>query len=217
PDNPREFLYRGTYEPARVRPEVIHVAGWSEPFVLEVLETRHGHVLNPTLAEEPADVLSLAWTALGPTREMDAILPLMRARNFAEFERAVDLFDMPALSFVYADAAGNIGYKASGLLPVRPAGDGRVPRPAWTGQHDWLGTIPKAELPQAYNPPEGFIVAANNLPAGAPYPYYIGDDFSPWRAQRIRELLSGAAGLTLGDMQAIQGDITNTHARRMLP
>src|SRR5690606_8533490 len=98
PANPREFLYKGVYEPARVREEIIHVAGRAEPVVLEVLETRHGPVLNPVIDEEkqPADVLALAWTALGPTREIEALVPLMRARNFAEFERAVDLFDMPA-------------------------------------------------------------------------------------------------------------------------
>ncbi|MFS8664859.1 MAG: penicillin acylase family protein [Limnochordales bacterium] len=217
PDNPREFLYQGAYEPARVRREIIHVAGRSDPVVMEVLETRHGPVLNPLLDEEPADVLSLAWTALGGTRELNALLPLMRARNFAEFERAVDLFDMPALSFLYADAAGNIGYKASGLLPVRPAGDGRVPRPAWTGEHDWRGTIPKSELPRSYNPPEGFIITANNLPASPPYPHYIGDGHFPWRAQRLRQVLAQATGATVADMQALQLDLTNTHAQRMLP
>ncbi|HEY8418215.1 MAG TPA: penicillin acylase family protein [Limnochordales bacterium] len=217
PDNPREFLYRGVYEPARVREELIHVAGRSEPVVLEVLETRHGPVLNAVVGEELADALSFAWTALGPTRELDGLLPLMRARNFAEFERAVDMFDMPAVSFLYADAAGNIGYKASGLLPIRPAGDGRVPRPAWTGEHDWLGTIPKNELPRSYNPPEGFIVAANNRPAGDGYPHYIGDNFYPWRAWRIREVLAEAADVTVADMQALQLDMLNTHARETLP
>lgn len=217
PNNPREFLYKGAYEPARVRQEVIYVAGRSEPVVMEVLETRHGVVLNPVIDEEPADVLALAWTALGPTRELNALLPLMRARNFEDFERAVDLFDMPALSFLYADAAGNIGYKSSGLLPIRPTGDGLVPRPGWTGEYDWLGTIPKDELPRSYNPPEGFIVAANNLPAREPYPHYIGDNFDPWRAHRIREVLEQATGFTLADMQALQLDIVNTHARRTLP
>ncbi|OUN01164.1 MAG: hypothetical protein BAA04_13240 [Firmicutes bacterium ZCTH02-B6] len=217
PSNPREFLYKGVYEPAQVREEVIQVAGRQEPVVIEVLETRHGVVLNPVIDEEPADVLAMAWTALGPTRELNAILPLMRARNFQEFERAVDLFDMPALNFLYADAAGNIGYKASGLLPIRPTGDGRVPRPAWTGDYDWLGTIPKAEMPRSYNPPEGFIVTANNLPAREPYPHYIGDNFHPWRANRIREVLEQANGFTIADMQALQLDIVNTHAQRTLP
>ncbi len=218
PENPKEFLYQGRWEPATVRTELIHVKGRSEPVVYEVLETaRHGPVLNPVLDDAVADVLSLAWTALGPTREINALLPLMRARNFEEFEAALDQWDMPALSMLYADVHGNIGYKATGLLPVRPAGNGRYPVPAWTGENDWLGTIPKSELPRAYNPEAGFIVAANNLPADAAYPHYIGDEFAPWRALRITELLAAGHGFTADDMRAIQTDIVNTRARHMAP
>jgi len=219
PDNPREFLYQGRWEPATAREEIIYVKGRSEPVVYEVLETaRHGPVLNPVLDEEGVhDVLSLRWTALGPTRELNALLPLMRARNFAEFEAAVDLWDMPALSLLYADAEGNIGYKATGLLPVRPAGAGRYPVPAWTGDYDWLGTIPKEDMPRAYNPESGFIVTANNAPADTAYPHYIGDQFDPWRALRITEVLAAGAGFTADDMRALQLDVLNVHARAVAP
>lgn len=218
PDNPQEFFYRGEWEPARVREEVIHVKGRSEPVVYEVLETpRHGPVLNPILEDELHDVLSIQWTALGATREINALLPLMRASNFEEFEAALDMWDMPALSLLYADVEGNIGYKATGLLPVRPAGGGRYPLPAWTGEHDWVGTIPKDEMPRAYNPDSGFIVTANNLPVDADYPYYIGDEFGPWRALRITEVLAAGDDFTVDDMRELQLDIVNTHARYMLP
>lgn len=218
PDNPREFLYQGRWEPATVREEVIHVKGRSEPVVYEVLETaRHGPVLNPALDDPVADVLSIQWTAFGATREINALLPLMRATNFEEFEAALDAWDMPALSMLYADVDGNIGYKATGLLPVRPAGGGRYPLPAWTGEHDWLGTIPKSDMPRAYNPEAGFIVTANNLPVDEDYPYYIGDGFAPWRALRITEALAGGDAFTAEDMRALQVDVVNTRARHMLP
>lgn len=219
PDNPREFLYKGEWEPATVREELIYVKGQDDPVRLEVLETRrHGPVINPIVDEEQVtDVLSLAWTAFESTREFEALIGLMRATDFAAFETAVDMFDMPALSFLYADAAGNIGYKASGLLPVRPGGDGRLPRPAWDGEHDWLGTIPKAEMPRSYNPDAGFIVTANNLPADANYPHYIGDGFDPWRGLRITDVLSQRDDFDVADMQTLQLDVTNVHAEHMLP
>src|SRR5690625_2869072 len=118
PDDPTQFLYKGEWEAATVRTETIHVKGRSTPVTLDVLETkRHGPVLTPALPNDTADVISIAWTALGATREINALLPLMRARNFGEFETALDDFDMPSLSFLYADVEGNIGYKAVGLLP----------------------------------------------------------------------------------------------------
>lgn len=220
PDNPRQFLYKGEWETADVRTEVIYVKGRETPVTMEVLETkRHGPVLTTSRIGDGGDVISIAWTALGETREINALLGLMRARNFDEFERVLDKFDMPSLSFLYADVEGNIGYKAVGLLPRRPDVPlaGRVPLPAWDGEYDWLGTIPKDEMPRAYNPPQGFIVTANNLPADAAYPYYIGDEHYPWRALRIVELLEQRDDFTATDMGRIQLDALNTHARHMAP
>lgn len=220
PDNPRQFLYKGQWENADVRTEVIHVKGSSVPVTLEVLDTRrHGPILTPALPDDTADAISIAWTALGATREINALLPLMRARDFDEFESALDDFDMPSLSFLYADVEGNIGYKAVGLLPRRPRREhaGRIPQPAWEGEYDWLGTIPKNELPRSYNPESGFIVTANNLPADDVYPHYIGDGHHPWRALRITELLEARSDFSVADMRRMQMDAFNTHARRMNP
>src|SRR5690625_1672253 len=132
---------------------------------------------------------------------------------------ALDDFDMPSLSFLYADTEGNIGYKAVGLLPRRPNAEhaGRIPQPAWDGEYDWLGTIPKSELPRSYNPDSGYIVTANNLPADDAYPHYLGDAHHPWRALRIEEVLELRDDFTIGDMRQLQLDATNTHARRMAP
>src|SRR5690606_31851201 len=51
----------------------------------------------------------------------------------------------------------------------------------------------------------------------AAYPHYIGDEFAPWRALRITELLAAGHGFTADDMRAIQTDIVNTRARHMAP
>lgn len=220
PDDPQQFLYKGEWEAGTVRTEEIKVKGRAEPVVIDVVETpRHGPVLTPALPDGTEDVISIAWTALGATREMNALLPLMRATDFDEFETALDDFDMPALSFLYADKAGNIGYKAVGLLPLRPDEQfvGRIPVPAWEGRYDWLGTIPKDELPRSYNPDAGFIVTANNLPADDVYPHYIGDEHSPWRALRIAEVLADGDGFVPEDMSTLQTDALNVHARRMVP
>lgn len=220
PDNPQQFLYKGEWETADVRSEVIEVKGRSTPVTLDVLETkRHGPVLTPALPDDTADAISIAWTAFEGTREIKALLPLMRARNFDEFETALDDFDMPSLSFLYADNEGNIGYKAVGLLPRRPNAEhaGRIPQPAWDGEYDWLGTIPKSELPRSYNPDAGYIVTANNLPADDAYPHYLGDGHHPWRALRIEEVLEPRDDFNIGDMRRLQLDATNTHARHIAP
>ena len=71
---------------------------------------------------------------------------------------------------MYADTAGNIGYQLPGAMPQRGRGDGRTPSPGWDARYDWEGLIPFAELPYAYNPPGGFLVAANQPVIGRQYP-----------------------------------------------
>ena len=62
---------------------------------------------------------------------------------------------MPIQNWVYADVDGNIGYLAAGRMPVRAKGDGTMPVPGWTGEHEWTGYVPQAEWPRDLNPTAG--------------------------------------------------------------
>ena len=69
-------------------------------------------------------------------------------------------------------------------------GDGRMPSPGWDDRYDWKGRIPFAQLPYDYNPPSGFIVAANQQIIGRPVPLSAGLDFSyGWRSQQLIDRL----------------------------
>ena len=53
-----------------------------------------------------------------------------------------------------------------GQVPIRPsatpgAPPGYWPAPGWKSRYDWKGFVPFAQMPTTYDPPEGFIVAAN--------------------------------------------------------
>ena len=90
---------------------------------------------------------------------------------------------------LYADSEGNIGYQLAGRIPVRRGGCPDLPKPGWTGEYEWDGTIPYEELPRLVNPPEGYIVTANNRIVGDDYPYHITSEWmAGYRAQRIEEL-----------------------------
>ena len=106
------------------------------------------------------------------------------ARNWTEFTAALRDFVVPAQNFVYADVDGHIGYYAPGRYPVRASGDGATPAEGWTGEAEWTGWIPFDELPHTFDPPDHFIVTANEKPAPAEYPYAIGGEWTePYRAR----------------------------------
>ena len=224
----------GALVPLETRTETIRVAG-GEDVELEIRSTVHGPIISGVLdtasaiAEDPfiggtasgavappADGLtgeyavSLQWTALQPGTTAASIFALDVAQDWAGFQAAAKLFNVPAQNLVYADTAGNIGYQTPGTLPIRGAGDGSYPQPGWSSAYDWKGSIPFDELPTAYNPSQGYIVTANNAVVGADYPYFLTRDWDyGWRAARIADLLqrkSADHDLAVEDMREIQAD-----------
>src|SRR5262249_53412025 len=124
----------------------------------------------------------------------------------------------PGQNAVYADVDGHIGYQCTGLHPVRRAGDGTVPVPGWTGDHEWDGWIPYDELPWSLDPDDGYVVTANQRPHDDSYPWLLGKDFLPaYRARRIAERITERPTHDARSFAAIQMDTVSLPARELLP
>lgn len=218
PSNPREFLYNGKWEQATVIRETIPVKG-KEPVTFEVTITRHGPVLSEYAHDDKPDtVLSMEWTALLPSAELEAVLRFNRASNWEEFKEALTYFHTPAQNFVFASRDGTIAYRANGLIPIRKKGDGMVPVPGWTDEYGWQGFIPWEELPTVVNPKSGYIATANNKVAPDDYPYHLSHTWAqPYRQMRIKEVLESRETWTVEEMKRLQFDQTNLQAREFLP
>lgn len=122
------------------------------------------------------------------------------------------------MSFVYADVEGNIGFHAAGHIPVRNSGDGTLPTEGWGGSTEWSGSLRLEDMPQAFNPPSNFIVAANHRPVPAEYPHFLGRQWAAsYRARRITELIQAKEKLSLDDNAAIQGDTVSLQLRELAP
>ena len=124
---------------------------------------------------------------------------LSRASNWNEFREAFKNFVAPQQNIVFADTSGEIGFIAPGRIPIRRNGNGWLPMPGWTGEYDWTGFIPFAELPQGSNPASGHFVSANNKIVPDTYPYFLSRDWDlPNRAERIDELLAADTAAIAG-------------------
>ncbi len=213
------YEYKGERVPVETRREEIEVAD-GETRTITVRSTRHGPILSDVSDEvsEVGNAVALKWTALDPGRTISAVFAFDTARSWKEFRAAARRFEVPSQNFVYADVEGNIGYQASGTVPIRSRGDGRWPVPGWDGRHEWEGTIPFSALPRVLNPDEGFVVSANNQVVGGRYPYELGADTAPgYRSERIRDLLTSKDTLSVRDMTRFQTDTYNPNARRLVP
>lgn len=174
---------------------------------LTVVETPNGVIIS----EQSGKKYALKWTMLDARADSStAFLALDRAKNWDDFRDALKTYGGATQNFIYADVKGNIGYYGAGRIPIRRSGDGSVPYDGSTNAGDWTSFIPFEELPQSYNPPQNFIVTANQRIAGDSYKYFLTHSWAaPYRARGIYNLLDANKKLTVEDVMKIQHDVYN--------
>jgi penicillin amidase len=199
-----QYVFQNHLELARRERELIAIKGQA-PEQLDVLVTRHG----PVFTSESGRVLTLKWSAFDVSIFHNVFLEIDQARNWQDFRAALARFGGPGQNFVYADVDGNIGYQAAGRLPIRRNYKGDVPVDGAEGLNEWEGYIPFEELPHAFNPPNGFIVTANQNPFPESFPYRVGGHFAaPYRSGQILNMLkAGGSKLRPDDSLRIQKDV----------
>jgi penicillin amidase len=196
------YAFRGQVEQARSETGWIRVKG-ARPVEVRQWVTRHG----PVAFEENGRYFALRWAAAEPGFEFP-FLDLNRAGNWQDFTAALARYPGPGQNFVYADVDGNIGYRATGMLPIRRNFDGDVPLDGSTGDFEWDGFIPFDQLPAFYNPPRGWIVTANQNPFPENYPYRVSGEFGPpYRSREIRDRLMARTGWKPEEMLGVEKDV----------
>jgi penicillin amidase len=223
PADPTQYMTPDGPRPFTTRQEEIRVRG-EAPTTITVRSTRHGPVVSDIGGDMRAvasdgRVLALQATWLAEDdRSPQAVWALDHARDWQSFRDALEPMTAPQQNIVYADVDGNIGFLAPARVPIRAHGNGWMPVPGWTGEYDWTGYVPYAELPSAYNPASGRIVTANNKIVPDDYPYFLGRDWDiPNRAIRINQLLDEHPQQSPNASAAIQADTLSLMARQLLP
>lgn len=217
PDNHNEYLYRDRWEPMQIEHQSVPVRG-EEPEEVELKFTRHGPVIREESEKNVAFAVRAAWLEPGMSPYLGS-MDYMRTKDWEGFLAAMNRWGSPGENQVFADTAGNVGWKPGGLVPRRPNWDGLVPVPG-DGRYEWDGFLDADELPVEYNPPRGWVATANqmNLPEGYPYEQKkIGFEwYAPYRYRRIAEVLGEAAGHTTRDSVSLQTDYLSVPARRVV-
>ncbi|HVY88420.1 MAG TPA: penicillin acylase family protein, partial [Hyphomonadaceae bacterium] len=217
PKDASSYKYGKGWEKMTVDRQTIEVKG-EAPRQVELKFTRHGPVLAEDAAKHHAFSMRTVWEEPGLSGYFGASR-LTHAKTWDDFKAASNNWGAPPLNIVYADVAGNIGWAASGRVPVRKNWDGLMPVPG-DGRYEWNGFMGKDLLPSSYNPAQGFFATANeyNLPEGYPAEdRKIAFEWTdPSRANRIKEVLRANDHVTLADSMKLQGDSTSTQARRFV-
>ena len=219
PANPDQYRHLGRWEEMTVIRETIPVQGQGDVEV-ELKYTRHGPVVFEDPDNNAAYAVAAAWLDYGSAPYL-ASLRMDQATTWEEFVEACNYSRIPSENMVWADRAGNIGYQAVGVSPIRPNHSGLVPVPG-DGRYEWDGFLPIKALPSVVNPPKGYFGTANNytlLDVPSRYPHWEALHYT-WgdqmRAARVEEVLANARHMTVVDNMQLMMDELSVAARNLV-
>lgn len=125
-----------------------------------VLRSVHGPVL-----ETKKGVFAIRYAGMGEWRQPLQYWRLNRATTLEEWRAAIATHAIPSLNYVYADAAGNIGFVHNGQYPNRTVqADWAGILPGDRSDLIWQGYRPVEQNPQLWNPKSGLVFNSNNTP-----------------------------------------------------
>jgi len=221
PENPDQYELDGEWVDFTVRTEAIPVYTPDESEnvnLYNVYESVHG----PVIRKRTNDYLAMRWTGLEPSDDVTSFMNGMKAETMEEFYESFRNFHSPPQNLCVAEKGpdGRVGQIIIGHVPIRTGYDGRSPVDGGDPSNDWTGFIPYDDLPHRLDPPEGFVVHANNMPLNGMdgNPLKLGGTLATsYRINRIIQLLLANQPLTFDDMRLIQMDDLDLEAPILVP
>lgn len=218
PKNASQYRYKGEWKDMEIIQEQITVKGQKKPVKVDLKYTIHGPVVYEDEENQVAYAVRCAWAEAGGSPYL-ASLRMNQSKNFEEFREACNYSHIPGENMVWADRAGNIGWQAVGIAPIRRSWSGLVPI-LGDGSYEWDGYLPIIEKPNVYNPSSGIFGTSNENVTPNDYKHWDAIAYGwsdPYRGDRVMEVLANGRQHSLMDMAVLQTDYLSIPARQLLP
>jgi len=221
----KEYWYKNTWNPVKVRVETIKVKG-GKTVIDSVYYTHHGPIVYTT--KQRPDKFSkinniptghaLRWVAHDGSNDVKTFYKLNRAKNYTDYRQALTYYSAPAQNFVFASVENDIAITSNGYFPLKWNGQGKFLMDGSDPVNDWHGRIPAEQNPTVKNPSRNFVSSANQSLTDQTYPYYINWEFAPYeRAHRINKRLSVMSKANVDSLINLQNDNYSILAENILP
>jgi acyl-homoserine-lactone acylase len=187
---PGGYLFDGHVEPFKQRIEELRVRQADGSMRSEAV-TVSSSVQGPIVAERDGVPIAMRVAGLDRPLALDQYWRMDIARNFAEFQDAFKVLEVPTFNVVYADRAGHIEYLYNGLVPRHASGDLKFWSALVPGDSSdtlWKDYLTYQELPKVIDPPGGTVQNSNDPPWNAAWPTLI--DPKPYQASIAAQSVS---------------------------
>lgn len=182
-----------------------------------VLYTNIGPVMYDEHFGDQPRPLAVKWMAHEPTLDPLFMFKMQTARNYKDYEDALQYWSCPMQNFIFASAAGDIAIWQSGSYINRWPGQGRFIQDGTRQDFLWNSIVPGDQNPHVVNPENGFVTSTNQRATTGQYPYYYNGSFEDFRNRRISRLLSKKEKMSVEDMKRFQLDNYSVLAEDILP
>ena len=187
----------------------------------------HGPIVE--IDEKAGTAVSVRWVGHDADTDINFFLGLATATSVEEARLALQDVTTAGQNFVVIDRAGDIGWFPYNRIPERPFLSPALP--SWLplpgdGTAEWGDWLPYEQLPQAKNPPSGFLATANNDMTGALRDGDVIDDGQlfvqalvdeGYRHEQIVRRLGARDDHDLASMQSIQADVYSLLGQILVP
>ena len=217
PADPNQYWHEERWHDMEIIEDEIPVKG-AAPEKVQLKYSVHGPVVFQDEDNHIGYAVRCGWMEIGGAPYL-ASLRMNQSIDFESFREACNYSNIPGENMVWADRAGNIGWQAVGIAPIRNGFSGLVPIPG-DGSHEWSGYLDIVKKPHEFNPARGYIITANEnvTPRSYSYPEAIGYSWSdPVRGDRIAEQLGNGQKASIMDMARLQNDQLSIPARDLVP
>jgi acyl-homoserine-lactone acylase len=194
------------------------------PFTVPIPKMVYHAVQGPVIVNKNG-AFAMRYAGIDESKSLEQYYRITKAKDWAEWSKAMGSGGIPATNFIYADKTGRIAYVYYALFPDRKPGyDYTGVLPGDTSADMWAGPVGFDAMPKLINPPSGFIVNSNNTPflAAGPGSEMNPKDWSPLlgierrktnRIVRALELFAGEKGkITPERLMAIKFDTAYSKA-----
>ncbi|MEO7522391.1 MAG: penicillin acylase family protein, partial [Gemmatimonas sp.] len=206
--------------------QTIRVKGAGGALTSETLVVRRS-VHGPVVHEKNGKALAVRIAGLDRLNGVEQWWLMGRARNLADFERALSMMQITGQNTTYADADGHVLY-FYGNVPARTSGDVASWAGVVRGDNSalvWNGVLPYGATPRVLDPPAGFVQNANDPPWMSTYPValdpanfaaHVAPRVLPLRPQRSLRMVLGDSSITFDELLAYKHSTRLELADRVL-
>lgn len=245
----KSVVYQGKDVALTTVKEVINLQSGA-PVTYDVQIVPHHGPLVPTIVNhqvlppDPAKgAISIRWTGMEPTHEIEAVFDLLHAKDVDEARTALKRFGVGAQNWMIGDTSGHILWTSHANVPVRDQRafqwdaqkyEGTIPCLVLPGDGttEWKGYLDDDLVPWAKDPTAGYLATANNDPIGVTLdndptndtlpdgtPMFLSCSFDiGFREGKIQRRIEAHKGpLAPEDLSSIQGDEQSSMGTELTP